>query len=88
MTAAPNAHHQSIPSRPCRSVSRRMVTVCYVRSANRLKYAGVGQRLVKEPLLVTVCSDASDAWRLDQVVQTIEAGGVSRHHFTQTCFFT
>jgi hypothetical protein len=53
-----------------------MTTVCYVRSAKRLKYAGVGQRLVKDPLLVTVSSDASDAWRLDQIVEAIAAGGV------------
>jgi hypothetical protein len=64
--------------RPYPSRALRFSVVCHVRSANRLKYAGVGQRMVKEVHLMTVSPDASDAWRLDAIAQTILAGGGSR----------
>lgn len=47
------------------------------RSAKRLKYAGVGQRMVVgEPLFITVEADGSDTWRLERVVQLLKDGGV------------
>lgn len=55
---------------------RRQVAAA-VRNAKRLKYAGVGQRMVVgEPLFVTVEADASDEWRLERVVQLLKDGGV------------
>ena len=48
------------------------------KTARRLKYAGVGQRLVKEPLFLTVEPDGSDTWRLDPIVQLLKDGAVRR----------
>jgi hypothetical protein len=48
-----------------------------VRNAKRLKYAGVGERLVKQPLFVSLEPDGSDVWRLDPVVVLLYKGGVS-----------
>jgi hypothetical protein len=48
-----------------------------VRNAKRLKYAGVGERLVKQPLFVSLEPDGSDVWRLDPVVDLLDKGGVS-----------
>ncbi|KAG2447152.1 hypothetical protein HYH02_007898 [Chlamydomonas schloesseri] len=54
----------------------RLVVVAYQKLQKRLKYAsGPGQK-GKEPLVVHVEPDASDAWRLEEVVQLIKAGGV------------
>jgi hypothetical protein len=46
------------------------------RTAKRLKYAGVGQRLVKEPIFLTLEPDGSDTWRLDPIVQLLKDGAV------------
>lgn len=51
--------------------------VSAVKSAKRLKYAGIGQRAVHDPLFVSVQPDGSDAWRLEPVIQLLKDGGVS-----------
>ncbi|WIA42891.1 hypothetical protein OEZ86_008806 [Tetradesmus obliquus] len=55
---------------------RSCVQVSAVKSAKRLKYAGIGQRAVHDPLFVSVQADGSDAWRLEPVIQLLKDGGV------------
>jgi len=51
--------------------------VAAVKNAKRLKYAGVGQRLVQEPVFLSLQPDGSDLWRLEPVIQLLREGGVS-----------
>jgi hypothetical protein len=51
--------------------------VSAVKSAKRLKYAGIGQRAVHDPLFVSVQPDGSDVWRLEPVIELLKDGGVS-----------
>jgi 4-alpha-glucanotransferase len=53
------------------------VQVSAVKSAKRLKYAGIGQRVVHDPLFVSVQPDGSDVWRLEPVIELLKDGGVS-----------
>lgn len=53
------------------------VQVHAIKSAKRLKYAGVGQRLVHDPLFVSLQPDGSDTWRLEPIIEIIKNGGVS-----------
>lgn len=59
------------------SLSRCTTLQVAATKARRLKYAGVGQRLVQEPLFVTLQADGSDLWRLDPVIDILRNGGVS-----------
>lgn len=83
-----NCHHGQLASVPLpipcvrkiHSSNRhsRCAQICQaVRNAKRLKYAGVGQRMVHEPMIVTIQPDGSDSWRLEPVVRLIEDGAVS-----------
>jgi hypothetical protein len=55
----------------------RLVATASVKSQKRLKYTSQGT-LLKEPLVVTVLADGSDAWRLGPIIDLIEQGGVRR----------
>lgn len=57
--------------------SWRRPVVAAASSAKKLKYAGVGQRLVREPLVVSLQPDGSDTWRLEPVFELLQSGGVS-----------
>jgi hypothetical protein len=52
------------------------VQVSAVKSTKRLKYAGIGQRVVHDPLFVSVQPDGSDVWRLEPVIELLKDGGV------------
>ena len=58
------------------AMRRRALTVV-ASSAKKLKYAGVGQRLVREPLVVSLQPDGADTWRLEPVFELLQHGGVS-----------
>lgn len=80
-TSRPSCHlHQAAygPLHAAQRVQRRAtVIVAFQRNAKRLKYAGVGQTLLKEPLVVTVEPDGSDAaWRVEPIVELLRKGGV------------
>jgi hypothetical protein len=52
------------------------VQVSAVKSAKRLKYAGIGQRVVHDPLFISLQPDGSDVWRLEPVIELLREGGV------------
>jgi hypothetical protein len=52
------------------------VQVSAVKSAKRLKYAGIGQRVVHDPLFISLQPDGSDVWRLEPVIELLKDGGV------------
>ncbi len=64
-------HHAAVSRRACVRV------VAFQRNAKRLKYSPLGQpRNQREPLIITVQPDGSDAWRLEPAAQLLKAGGV------------
>ncbi|KAI8467472.1 MAG: DHBP synthase RibB-like alpha/beta domain-containing protein, partial [Monoraphidium minutum] len=67
---APRASPAARPIRRCADVAARS-------SAKRLKYAGVGQRMVVgDPLFITCEPDAGDAWRLERIAKLLQDGGI------------
>lgn len=48
-----------------------------------MKYAGIGQRLVQEPLFLTLQPDGSDTWRLEPVIQILRDGGVRERVYSR-----
>lgn len=56
----------------------KLVVVAYQKLQKRLKYSGAAGQRGKEPLVVHVEPDASNAWRLDEVVQLIKVSTTGR----------
>jgi hypothetical protein len=65
------------PHQPTNFKSRQLhVVPSAVKSAKRAKNAGDKEKV--QTLIVTVEPDGSDAWRLDQIVDMIKDGAVSK----------
>jgi hypothetical protein len=62
----------------CRPGRATCVHVCaFHRNAKRLKYSALGQSgSGKEPLVITLQPDGSDAWRIEPAVEMLRRGGV------------
>ncbi len=60
--------------------SGRLVHCHAVRKAKQLKYAGVGQRLVREPAVINLQPDGSDSWRVAEAADLLKQGGVRMEH--------
>eukprot|EP00879_Flechtneria_rotunda_P004131 GHRR01004377.1.p1 GENE.GHRR01004377.1~~GHRR01004377.1.p1 ORF type:complete len:272 (+),score=69.05 GHRR01004377.1:104-919(+) len=75
-------HTCLIHSVPVRLVLRRGAErpcshkVSAVKAPKRLKHAGVGQRLVHEPVFLTLQPEGSDVWRLEPVINLLRDGAV------------
>lgn len=81
LTSIRSTSNGTVKSAPLTSAPSRICTVrvsAFQRNAKRLKYEEEGRKgKRREPLVIRVQPDGSDAWRLEPVIKQLKEGSVS-----------